>query len=109
MDQQNIAERNAQVARMADIFEAAQNVFVWLGKEDEFTEDAITTIQRISSLPEEQWPLIPYTSFYDAASVEHFQRPNLSFHNWLGFIVLLNRPWFKRAWVCTPRSQELSS
>jgi hypothetical protein len=100
MDQKNVDERNAQVARMAEIFKAAQSVLVWLGKEDEFTKDALTTIERVSSIPEEEWPLVPYTSFYDPTEAHgHRRHPNLSYHNWLGFIALINRPWFKRAWV----------
>lgn len=99
MDQQNILERNAQVAKMADIFKAAKSVTVWLGKEDEFTKDALTTIRRISAIPEEDWSLTSYTSFYEPAFTRQRSRPNLSFHNWLGFIALINRPWFKRAWV----------
>lgn len=84
---------------MADIFKAAQSVLVWLGKGDDFTQDAITTIETVSGIPEEQWPLVSYTSFYDPPSAEQPYRPDLSFHNWLGFIMLMNRPWFKRAWV----------
>jgi transglutaminase-like putative cysteine protease len=95
----NIAERNSQVAKMADIYKAAQSVLVWLGKADEFTRDAITTIETISAIPEDEWPLVSYTSFYDPSCDEQSRRPNLSFHNWLGFIALMNRPWFKRAWV----------
>jgi len=84
---------------MADIYKAAQSVLVWLGKADDFTQDALTTIETVSAIPEEKWPLVTYTSFYDPSSVEQPYRPDLSFHNWLGFIALMNRPWFKRAWV----------
>lgn len=100
MDQQNILERNAQVAKMAEIFKAAKGVTVWLGKEDEFVIDALTVIKRISAISEEDWTLTPYTSFYEPMSSQQRHHPNLSFQNWLGFISLINRPWFKRAWVC---------
>ncbi|KAF2681084.1 hypothetical protein K458DRAFT_310422 [Lentithecium fluviatile CBS 122367] len=99
MDQQNILERNAQVAKMAEIFKKAQNVIVWLGKEDEYTMDALTTIEKVSAVPEEAWSSVPYTSFYDPIQSSTYQRPDLSYHNWLGFIALINRPWFKRAWA----------
>jgi hypothetical protein len=102
MNQQNVLERNDQVARMADIFKTAQEVLVWLGKEDEYTRDAITTIERISSIPEEKWASISYTSLYDNTIAEPQERPNVSLYNWLGFIALISRPWFKRAWVCAP-------
>jgi hypothetical protein len=102
MDQQNVFERNAQVAKMAEIFKAAKGVTVWLGKEDEFLIDALTVINRIAAIPEENWALTPYTSFYEPTASQQQHHPNLSFQNWLGFIALINRPWFKRAWVCCP-------
>jgi len=99
MDQQNILERNAQVAKMAEIFRKAQSVVVWLGKEDEYTMDALTTIEKVSAVPEEAWSSVAYTSFYDPTQASAYPPPNLSYQNWLGFIALINRPWFKRAWV----------
>ena len=100
MNQSDIEERNSQVARMADVFKRADGVVVWLGKEDEFTQDALTTMRRISAIPESDWPLVPYTSFYEPDDSQLGRRSGLSFYNWLGFMVLINRPWFKRAWVC---------
>ncbi|CAI6339658.1 unnamed protein product [Periconia digitata] len=99
MDQENIPERNAQVARMASIFEAAESAIVWLGKEDSFTMDALVTIESISKFPKESWPLVPYISFYKSSQAVGYTHPNLSYYNWLGFMALINRPWFKRAWV----------
>lgn len=99
MNQSNIEERNAQVARMADVFKKADGVVVWLGKEDQYTQDALTTMRRISATPEKDWPLVPYTSFYNPEESQLVSSTRLTFHNWLGFIVLINRPWFKRAWV----------
>ncbi|KAH7394517.1 heterokaryon incompatibility protein-domain-containing protein [Pyrenochaeta sp. MPI-SDFR-AT-0127] len=99
MNQSDIEERNIQVARMADVFKKADGVICWLGKEDEFTNDALTTIRRISAIPESDWPLVPYTSFYDPEESQLGYSSHLTFHNWLGFMVLINRPWFKRAWV----------
>ncbi|CAO2657858.1 Nn.00g071180.m01.CDS01 [Neocucurbitaria sp. VM-36] len=99
MNQGDIEERNAQVARMADVFKRADGVVVWLGKEDEFTQDALTTMRRVSTIPESDWPLVPYTSFYEPDESHLGHRSGLSLYNWLGFMVLINRPWFKRAWV----------
>ncbi|CAI9630293.1 unnamed protein product [Alternaria burnsii] len=99
VNQTNIEERNVQVASMADVFKKADGVVVWLGKEDQYTQDALTTMQRISSTPEEKWSLVPYTSFYNPEESPLVFATRLTFYNWLGFIVLINRPWFKRAWV----------
>ncbi|CAO2649967.1 Nn.00g012590.m01.CDS01 [Neocucurbitaria sp. VM-36] len=40
IDQTNVAERNAQVAIMGDIFATAETVVVWLGVADQFTDHA---------------------------------------------------------------------
>ena len=61
--------------------------------------DALTTINTVAAIPEEEWSLTTYTSFYEPLSASN-HRPSLSFYNWLGFIALINRPWFRRAWVC---------
>lgn len=99
VNQENVLERSDQVARMAEIFKRADNVIVWLGREDEYTGDALETIEKVSAIPEETWPSIPYTAFYQSSTDAEYPGLNLSFYNWLGFIALINRPWFKRAWV----------
>ena len=99
VDQSNVMERNIQVAKMGDIFRKAGGVIVWLGRDDEFTADALEVIRKVSAIPESDWPLFEYTSFYDHSAGLQTPRPNLSYQNWLGFIALMNRPWFKRAWV----------
>jgi hypothetical protein len=86
MDQSNIPERNDQVERMGDVFKRADGVIVWLGKEDEFTSDALKTMRTIAATSEGHWPLVPYTSFYDLEGIQPTHRPNLSFYNWLGFM-----------------------
>ncbi|KAF2493959.1 hypothetical protein BU16DRAFT_562915 [Lophium mytilinum] len=100
VDQKNIIERNLQVALMAETFKAAQKVIVWLGKEDEYTSDALSVINAISNIPEPHWDSASYTSFYaDEGCLKELGISHLSIFNWIGFIAFINRPWFKRAWV----------
>jgi hypothetical protein len=82
MNQSNIAERNDQVERMGDVYKKADGVLVWLGKDDEFT---LKTMRTIASTAESDWPLVPYTSFYQPDTTHH-RWLNLSFCNWLGFM-----------------------
>lgn len=86
---------------MADIFQAAQGVTVWLGEEDEFTHDACTVIDRISSIPRDKWSQVPYVGFFDARGkcYRDVGVEPLSYQKWLGFIAFMNRPWFSRSWV----------
>ena len=102
IDQDNIFERNAQVAMMADIFGAAQSVIVWLGAEDEYTEDAFNVISRVSSLPRSSWESIKYTDFFDEQWSEKAGIGSLTLLNWLGFLAFINRSWFRRAWGKMP-------
>ena len=46
INQDDMAERNAQVAMMADIYDRAMNVCVWLGEGDESSQRALNFIQR---------------------------------------------------------------
>ena len=100
IDQDNISERNEQVKLMSKIFKAAESVIVWLGEEDEFCEDAFIVIERLAEIPEEYWHNFSYTGFYNPK--EYFGNLGiqpLTFHNWLGFLGFILRPWFKRTWV----------
>ncbi|KIW84644.1 hypothetical protein Z517_00032 [Fonsecaea pedrosoi CBS 271.37] len=101
IDQASLAERNQQVNLMADIFKAAQGVVVWLGEEDDFTQDACTVVERIAAVPREAWPTVPYTGFYDetGSCYRELGIEPLSYQNWLGLIAFMNRPWFSRCWV----------
>jgi hypothetical protein len=94
-------ERAAQVTIMSDIYKAAQNVIVWLGKRDEFTEDALTAIKQLSLIPKQQYPEVKLSNWYDQVSVLRNLGvwQEFSPHTWLGLVALLNRPWFKRAWA----------
>ncbi|KAK3328228.1 heterokaryon incompatibility protein-domain-containing protein [Cercophora scortea] len=107
VNQDDVEERNAQVARMAQTFLSAESVEVWLGAEDQFTADAIAVIEAIASIPESLWNTISYTDFFDSSSTT----PAASWHakaglagpiphaSWLALIAFINRPWFRRAWV----------
>ena len=94
-------ERNQGVGLMADVFKAAEGVTVWLGEEDEFTNDACTVIERISSIPREKWGSIPYTGFFDArgSCYRDVGVEPLTYQHWLGFMAFMNRPWWTRSWV----------
>ncbi|KIX92053.1 uncharacterized protein Z520_12207 [Fonsecaea multimorphosa CBS 102226] len=101
IDQSSLAERNQQVNLMADIFKAARGVIVWLGEEDEFTQDACTVMERIAAVPREKFSAVPYTGFYDedGSCYRELGIEPLSYQNWLGLIAFMNRPWFSRCWV----------
>lgn len=100
INQEDSSERAAQVSIMGDIYKSAQNVIVWLGKKDEFTEDALTAMKRLSRIPEDKYPHVKITDWYDQEAVlRKLGTLPLFYTHWLGLVAFLNRPWFKRAWV----------
>ena len=86
---------------MADIFKSAQDVTVWLGEEDGFTQDACTVIERIAAIPRDKRGQVPYTGFFngDGSCYRDAGIEPLSYQNWLGFIAFMNRPYWSRSWV----------
>ncbi|KAM7183867.1 Heterokaryon incompatibility protein (HET) domain containing protein [Rhypophila sp. PSN 637] len=50
IDQDNIQEREDQVQLMGDIFGRAEGVLAWLGANDEFTDDAVSVMERLEKV-----------------------------------------------------------
>jgi hypothetical protein len=83
IDQNNDREKNEQVIRMAEIYQNAQNVVVWLGEKDSDSDIAMDFVPKLldpSFLSDDNWPSTYARGFYALAR-------------------LLERPWFSRIWV----------
>lgn len=78
INQDDVAERNAQVRRMADIYKNAARVIVWLGQKSAFDEENfdITTDADL-----------------------HMEWRGKPFMDWLRLWAVFGRPWFFRQWV----------
>lgn len=83
IDQNNVAERSAQVAQMARIFRQARRVVLWLGPEDDFSKPAFEVIKQIA-----------YRDDGEAVNL-----PPVWSSAWFNIFALLQRSWFSRAWV----------
>ncbi|KAL9062622.1 MAG: hypothetical protein Q9157_008764 [Trypethelium eluteriae] len=84
VDQTNMGERNEHVAMMADIYDRATNVCVWLGEEDEWSEKALRFIKN------------------DVLQLWEFDKLSAdakNSHHCAALIGLMKRPWFSRRWV----------
>ncbi|PMD41283.1 HET-domain-containing protein, partial [Hyaloscypha variabilis F] len=84
INQQDVRERNQQVARMDKIYGHASNVCIWLGEGDEDSKLALDFIKENLSNAWEFDSLI--------------QDPKKAKH-WGALISLMKRPWFSRRWV----------
>jgi heterokaryon incompatibility protein (HET) len=95
INQENVQEKNAQVARMSEVYSLAQKTLAWLGEPDEYTKLAFDTIESTwiytnecrEALP--PWVRLrppPVTQFLSSEQVHAVMR-------------VLNRPFFRRVWI----------
>lgn len=101
INQEDNDEKAAQVSIMGDIYKEATNVIVWIGAQDEFTDDAMTTIRRIAKIDPQRYAEVQPSDFFQQ-QVVLFRLGvwrSLSYTHWLGLTVFLNRPWFSRIWI----------
>jgi hypothetical protein len=78
INQNDVAERNAQVRRMADIYKIAARVIIWLGQVTEF--DINDVILDLQPGQDREW------------------RGSSIFH-WVQQWTIFARPWFFRQWI----------
>ncbi|KAK3955238.1 heterokaryon incompatibility protein-domain-containing protein [Pseudoneurospora amorphoporcata] len=99
INQQDLAERSAQVARMRDIYTFAHWVTVWLGDYAPHTEEdwlrafKLMTMNRISRFPPDVLPPELDGDVKTSPTLEERRYGELMMYS------LLARPWFHRMWV----------
>ncbi|KAK0648064.1 heterokaryon incompatibility protein-domain-containing protein [Cercophora newfieldiana] len=102
INQDDLDERSSQVVQMGSIFAQAAKVLIWLGEEDEFTEDGITTLEMLAKIDPSKYDAIGYTDWEIRTTVlrdKGLVDWTSTWEHWLGLETLLNRPWFRRVWV----------
>lgn len=98
IDQANNKERGHQVRHMSDIYKAAEQVIVWLGRgttECDFAMDFMKQLQDNNMKVEGNWKL-PARS-----STSLKTGPDAAFQHRLheGMNLILGLPWFSRIWI----------
>ena len=104
IDQGNDQERSTQVMLMGDVYSTANEVLVWLGREDEHARRALKLHESLGSVLEyfwhddhvDDWSLYPFNSpeFYDKFGIE---QP--LFESWRSYSKFYQRTWFERTWI----------
>ena len=84
INQGNVDERNRQVQMMAQIYNNASQVCIWLGSATKESEQALTFIRD---------NVIKLWKFDDLCAKQESSK------DWNVFLGLMNRPWFSRRWV----------
>jgi hypothetical protein len=101
IDQENIAERNSQVTRMAEIYETSTKIVAWLGPADHTTDLAVDTITDLGNTFERLLAARGWT--WD--SIGPSDAPKLNQRHLAALKCIRTRPWWSRAWVI----QEIST
>ncbi|KAI1075687.1 heterokaryon incompatibility protein-domain-containing protein [Whalleya microplaca] len=90
INQQDNHERSIQVALMGEIFSRASKVYAWLGPEVEISHLAMDFLSHLASSPINNELIV----WIRNTTVEPQWLPT-----WEALMKLLNRSWFKRAWI----------
>lgn len=105
INQADLAERNAQVGIMGDIYATAKFTMVWLGLEDEDSEQAIPLMQNIVEKIEQ---IKPKDKLFVSAASRPFNDDQiwsmlgltpLTLNQWKAIVKFFVRGWFRRLWV----------
>ena len=85
-------EKSHQVNLMSQIYEKASRVFVWLGDEDRWTEDAMNMIVELATR---------HSVTSSDADFKDSTMPNAgaSEQQWQALSQFFSRSWFRRAWI----------
>jgi len=95
INQDDLAERSAQVAIMQDIYSRAQMVVVWLGKEDRYTTPALRAIQHLAQIPDSQYPRLR-SQMHAQSLGQMLGQPDVPDE---ALVAFFTRSWFKRVWI----------
>lgn len=103
INQEDIEERNNQVSRMADIYSAAEKVFVWLGPEGDNSSLALKSLKSLASKIEVNWDndTIRPSTEQDTGTVWLDLNQPAPFDEaaYKSIVCFLDRPWFGRLWI----------
>lgn len=105
IDQNNISERNKQVANMREIYASSLETVVWLGPADGSTSTAFKKIASLSTSWEGRTEKLRNYSIDDEDINQYTDilRSDLAetdlVESWSAVLSLLSRSWFERTWV----------
>lgn len=124
INQEDLAEKSAQVRMMSRIYQQAQNVVAWLGAQHSLSTKALVGLANLSAVFEENATdrnatdgnatdgnkhrtrlnhgKIARWADYDLKSSKTYETldmPVISEDTWVGIHEIINRSWFKRAWI----------
>ncbi|KAF4345911.1 heterokaryon incompatibility het-6 [Fusarium beomiforme] len=109
INQDDIEERNIQVAQMANVYKNAEEVIVWLGHEREYTQTAVACFQKLPITREEllldEYIVLRDRAFASCSFTDSEMMAMTRFftdHTWFGRTWTLQEMWLARemTFVC---------
>jgi len=94
IDQDNVAERSAQVQLMGEIFGRARKVLIWLGVGNKSSRNALDLARRVLEISEAH-PEIEMSP----DNLDRLRLPHWSHSDWGDLGSLLGKDWFRRTWT----------
>lgn len=96
IDQTNLAEKSHSVARMAEVYNYAASVIIWLGVEGHSSTNAMKALRWLGDQVIVNWK---QRSMILASEATQEELDDLILRDMDIFLLLLERPWFERLWV----------
>ncbi|KAF1981932.1 hypothetical protein K402DRAFT_457697 [Aulographum hederae CBS 113979] len=99
INQDDLAERAAQVAKMGRIYLTARDVSVWLGPETEDSSLAIQVVRDISAMQRSGIQEIKQLAPWNPILTSKYGFRTLDLEDVRSYVSLVSRSWFSRVWV----------
>ncbi|KAI1172882.1 heterokaryon incompatibility protein-domain-containing protein [Nemania sp. FL0916] len=99
INQDNLDEKNDQVAMMGEIYGKSWGTFIWLGEEDCFSQIAIPLLEELTMFSGD-WNSLRNWSWEDVNN-DLLKRglPFIPSWDFVCLFAFLRRSWFRRAWI----------
>ena len=103
INQEDHAERAAQVILMPKIYHSASQVLYWLGEEDERTSDAVNLLRLLAEIGRKvalkQEDLPKQNALLDGSTCKKLSLPPFPSSPWEALMRFFERPVFRRVWI----------
>ncbi|KAK3313330.1 heterokaryon incompatibility protein-domain-containing protein [Apodospora peruviana] len=103
INQEDLVERASQVSMMGEVYGRAETVIVWVGPEDASTDDAMRILETLATVPENTVSAardsLPLDIRNPGVYSQQLGIEPVQLHEWLGWIALVERNYFRRAWI----------
>ena len=99
INQDDVPERNHQVALMRDIYRSSTNTVIWLGEATPESSDALDLVSKIIEVALADERLGIRRNLWSVNEAERMGLPMIHRTVWYDLFDFFNREWFKRVWI----------